>query len=236
MFLDDYCERDGEHVRITAEQGSRFAKEVAGDFNPIHDPTSRRFCVPGDLLFALVLRFYGLSREMTFRFRDMLGGNTVLRFPAEPDGAIAIADTTGKVCLDVERSGPRMATADAVEAFVRHYTAFSGQNFPHILQPLFKEHGVMFNPDRPFVVYDSMGFVLDEFARGAPDAELTETTLDVGKKRADALLHFDIRVDGAHVGRGSKKLIISGLRPYDEAAMQGAMRAYEARREAFHAG
>ncbi len=55
MFLDPYhCEEDG-FVRVGAEQASQFAKGVADDFNPIHDPDSRRFCVPGDLLFALVL-------------------------------------------------------------------------------------------------------------------------------------------------------------------------------------
>lgn len=232
MFLDDYCERSHDSVRITAEQGSRFAKEIAGDFNPIHDPASRRFCVPGDLLCALVLGYYGISQTMTFRFRGMVGGDAVLQFPEQGDGAIAIADRNGKVYLEVERHGPKMVAADAVEPFIRRYAAFSGQSFPHILQPLLKQHGVMFNPARPLIMYDSMGFVLDDFAAGEPTAELAESTLEVTRKRADALLHFDIRVDGQHVGRGSKKLIVSGLRAYDEDIMQRVMGEYAERRAA----
>ena len=54
MFKDFYAQR-GEYVVISAEQASRFAKGVAGDYNPIHNPGARRFCVPGDLLFTLVL-------------------------------------------------------------------------------------------------------------------------------------------------------------------------------------
>ena len=67
MFKDFYAQR-GEYVVISAEQASHFAKGVAGDYNPIHNPDARRFCVPGDLLFALVLAKFGLSRHMTFRF------------------------------------------------------------------------------------------------------------------------------------------------------------------------
>ena len=60
MFKDFYAQR-GEYVVISAEQASRFAKGVAGDYNPIHNPDARRFCVPGDLLFTLVLVKFGLQ-------------------------------------------------------------------------------------------------------------------------------------------------------------------------------
>lgn len=230
MFLDDYYQQDGECIRVSAEQGSRFAKQVAGDFNPIHDAGARRFCVPGDLLCALVLRTYGLRRDMTFRFRELVGADVALRFRERDDGSIAVTDAADKVCLEVERSGPVMAPPDAVASFIRSYAAFSGENFPHVLQPLLEQHGVMFNPDRPLVMYDSMGFVLDDAAGGEPSAELTEARLDVGAKRADALLHFAIRVAGEHVGHGSKRLVIGGLRPYDAERMQQVIDEYEERR------
>jgi len=61
MFLQKYYSGDDEKIHFSRQQASRFAKEVAGDFNPIHDQEAKRFCVPGDLLFALVLSKYGLS-------------------------------------------------------------------------------------------------------------------------------------------------------------------------------
>ena len=60
MFLDDFYALAGGRLCIAAEQASQFAKRMAGDYNPIHDPDARRFCVPGDLLFALVLAQHGL--------------------------------------------------------------------------------------------------------------------------------------------------------------------------------
>ena len=72
-FLTPYIDYDGdERITISAEQGSHFAKDVAGDFNPIHNTDAKRFCVPGDLLFAITLLRYGLRSKMDFRFLEML--------------------------------------------------------------------------------------------------------------------------------------------------------------------
>lgn len=81
MFLDNFYNQNQLELTISAEQGSSFAKSISNDFNPIHDPDSKRFCVPGDLLFALVLQRYGLSQNMTFNFAGMVGGDTGLLFP-----------------------------------------------------------------------------------------------------------------------------------------------------------
>ncbi len=235
MFLDAFYNIAEGRVRIAAADASRFAKEIAGDFNPIHDPDSRRFCVPGDLLCALVLRHYGLAREMTFRFRGMVGDGVTLCLPEEAGEAFTVTDDRDRAYLDVERAGPVTLDAGVIEPFIRSYAAFSGKNFPHILQPLLAEHGVMFNPDRPLVMYDSMGFALDGFADGEVTAELAGAELEVATKRADALLHFDIRAAGERIGSGSKRLVISGLRAYDDERMQRIIAEYEARRAAYGA-
>jgi hypothetical protein len=233
MFLDDFHDIDGNRVRIDPHAASRFAREIAGDFNPIHDPGTRRFCVPGDLLCALVLRHYGLSRRMTFRFRGMVGEDATLIFPPEPGDTFAITDERDRPYLEVERSGPATRDAALIEPFVRSYVAFSGQSFPHILQPLLERHGVMFNPDRPLVIYENMGFTLDAFMDGEPVAEFADATLDVHTRHADARVHFDIRVGEQRVGHGSKQLMVRGLRPYDHDHMQAMMVEYERRRTAF---
>ncbi len=72
-FLSPFYQRTSDgHITVAAEQGSSFAKQVAGDYNPIHDPESRRFCVPGDLLFSLALGEYGLHKNMSFRFKELV--------------------------------------------------------------------------------------------------------------------------------------------------------------------
>jgi len=219
MFLDDFYTLTDGRIRISAHQASQFAKRIAGDYNPIHNPDARRFCVPGDLLFALVLERFGLSQQMSFRFLSMVGDGTPLCFSEQPDGRIRVCDESGKCYLDVERSGETTRDEAVVEAFTRRYVAFSGKNFPHYLKPLMEEKGVMFNPRRPLVIYDSMGFCLERLEVPAPGLEFVDSSLEVAGKRGDVLLEFRILADDEPVGTGSKKLVVSGLCDYDPEAM-----------------
>ena len=233
MWLERFYRSDGSAVFVSPAQASRFAKEVAGDWNPIHDADSRRFCVPGDLLFAIVLARYGLSQRMRFSFKGMVGEGIALHLPTDPGALVEVSDASGKVYLEVERGGPVIADPDSIERFTRRYVAFSGRNFPHYLKPLMAKHGVMFNPDRPLVIYDSMGFELQSAATGVLDMELDDAVMDVPGKRAEAVLHFRIRDGERDIGYGRKKLIISGLRPYDEDRLQAFIDEFSARIDAY---
>ena len=104
MFLSSFFTEDADRVRISAVQGSRFAKDVAGDFNPIHDSDNPRFCVPGDLLFAIALGRFGVARRMAFRFTGMVSAETALTFAETESGAL-VTDAAGKSCLEIESSG-----------------------------------------------------------------------------------------------------------------------------------
>lgn len=227
MFLDEYHAVENDRVRITAEQASRFAKEVAGDFNPIHDAGNRRFCVPGDLLFALVLGHFGLSQRMTFRFHNMVGQGVPLRFQARDDGGIAVVDDTGKLYLEAERDGETTRDESGIENFTRRYVEFSAHNFPHYLKPLLAEKGVMFNPQRPLVIYDRMSFDLQELNPDEPGLDLAGSSLEVNGKRAVARLEFRMTSGGTTAGTGYKQLVVSGLRPYDAKIMEEIEAAYD---------
>ena len=72
MLLKDFYTLEGDLIRFSREQASRFAKEVAGDFNPIHDVDAKRFCVPGDLLFSVMHDRHGLSQHMKAAFVGMI--------------------------------------------------------------------------------------------------------------------------------------------------------------------
>lgn len=228
VFLDPYHSQKDGHILISADQGSQFAKRVAGDFNPIHNPENKRFCVPGDLLFSLVLAKYGLSQKMSVRFSGMIGADRPLVFPEVDKGVIDITDTDGKAYLHVEHSGETSHDPVLIECLARNYVAFSGQNFPFIFVPLLKKHQVMFNPRRPLVIYESMAFELDSIDITQPSLELDKTSLNVNGKRGDALFEFILKAEGRVVGHGTKKLIVSGLQPYDDELMQGVIDEFEA--------
>lgn len=226
MYLDEFFTRAAGRIRISAEQASRFAKQVAGDYNPIHNPDARRFCVPGDLLFALMLSRFGLSQRMSFRFLSMVSADVALDFVENTDGSLQVVDDNGKTFLEVEREGEVTHDTQVIENFTRRYVAFSGRNFPHYLKPLMEAQGVMFNPQRPLVIYDSMGFSMERLDAADPGLELTDSQLEVNGKRGDVTLQFDLTSNGKVIGHGSKKLVVSGLRDYDAEAMDAIVEEF----------
>lgn len=227
MFSEQFfVVRDGR-VLITANQASYFAKEIAGDFNPIHDPDARRFCVPGDLLFAIVLSQFGLSEQMTFQFRNLVGAEVPLQFRESNNGeTIEVIDEAEKVYLDVQRSGAITRDEQVIEEFTRCYVAASGKNFPHTLKPLMESHGVMFNPDRPMVIYESMSVSLNQLDNPAPELELDHADLEVAGKRGNVTLAYNLSSDGKVVGEVSKRLVLGGLREYCPEAMAGIVEEF----------
>lgn len=227
MFLDRFYHQNSTDLCISAEQGSRFAKEISNDFNPIHDADSKRFCVPGDLLFAIALQRYGLSQEMHFMFSGMVSADTALVFPEAPGDQFEIVDNRGKCYLQVERSSEAVFEQAMIEQLVRSYVLFSGQNFPYILVPLMAEQNVMINPARPLAIYQSMSLHLDRLDLAHPAVELAETKMLVEGKRGDVELQFRLMDGNATVGCGVKKIILSGLREYQQAAVDEMVADYK---------
>ncbi|MFP4079098.1 MAG: DUF3581 domain-containing protein [Ectothiorhodospira sp.] len=233
-YLDPFHDRESGGVRVSRHQASRFAKEVAGDFNPIHNEDAKRFCVPGDLLFCLVLAHYGVSRRMAFTFRNMVGDGVHLHFPETDASHLEIVDAAGKVYLEVDREGETSRDPALMEQMTRDYAAFSGQNFPHVLVPLMKSRDVMVNPQRPLVFYNSMVF---EFTRWpvpeAPQLVFSGADLQVEGKRGDVDLVFDLVCGDELVGTGCKKLVLSGLRPFEQEVMDDLVRQYDGWKAAY---
>lgn len=226
-YLKPFFQESDDFITITPEQASTFAKEVARDFNPLHNPDAKRFLVPGDLLFALVLARNGLSQEMKFNYTGMMGNGVLLKFPKQLEDTFAIVDNQDKRYLEVSRSGDNLTELQLIEAFTRAYVAFSGHSFPHILVPLMKKHQVMINPDRPMVIYESMSFKLDRLDIQPPTLELIDSSLEVQGKRGTVHLQFQVLENGKPVGNGYKTLVLSGLRQYDETRVQALVDDYE---------
>ena len=226
MFLQQFYTRDELSLSISAEQGSGFAKTISNDFNPIHDVDSKRFCVPGDLLFALVLERYGLSQQMRFEFSGMVSADTPLVLPESPGDQFEIADAREKTYLKVSRSGDQLQDQQVLESLIKNYVFFSGQNFPHILVPLMAKENVMINPQRPLVIYESMSLQLDTLELDQPSVELAGTSLEVDGKRGNAEFKFNLVDGGKIVGTGVKTLILSGLREYQQEAIDLMVATY----------
>ncbi len=231
-FLRDFHHSDGATYKVSAAQGSRFAKEIASDHNPLHDPDAPRFCVPGDLLFALIVGRYGLASEIDLTFKGMLRADTTLHFPQAPAEEFAICGDGDKEYVGVRLQNPLQASPAAQLALIKAYVACSGQTFPDLLDPLLASHGVMFNPDRPFVVYDSMHIRLEQTPEINLSLVLADSHLDVEGKRGDARFDFVIMQSGRKIGNCTKQMVVSGLRDYDAERMAEMIALYQARRSA----
>lgn len=233
MFLKQFYETHENSIRIPARHASAFAKEIAHDFNPLHDADAKRFCVPGDLLFSLVLEKYGLSENMHFIFSGMVGDGVLLNFPETDADQIDVTDDQGKTYLQVQRSGKISRDHEMLETLIRDYVAFSGQNFPYVLVPLLEKENVMFNIDRPLVIYESMTLNMLKVEIKQPHLVMLDPTMEVNGKRATAYLHFQINSDNEIVGSGFKKLAVSGLREYEAEPMQAFVDGYLARKNGY---
>ncbi len=227
MFLiDQFFNEKSGFISFSRQQASDFAKKVAGDFNPIHDPDAKRFCVPGDLLFAVVLAKYGLSQHMRFKFLGMVGDEAVLKFPEKMANKLSISDEKGKEYLTVEASGDTNNEESLIDLLIRRYVEFSGQTFPHILVPLMREHQVMINPKRPLVIYESMSIDMVSMDVSDITLELTGSRLEVNGKRGDATLEFSLLASGKVIGKGEKTMVLSGLRAFDEVVITQLVEDY----------
>ena len=233
MYLAPFYTEQNSHILITPEQGSRFAKEVADDFNPLHNPESKRFCVPGDLLFALSLAKLGVAQSMRFNFTGMVGKDTLLMFPDQMTQKMLIQDQNSKAYLEIEQQGKISKDMALIEAFSKAYVAFSGHSFPHILVPLMEQHNVMINPEKPMVIYDSMLVEFDDLNANQPTLKLTESSLAINGKRGQVKIAFDTFEGDRRIGHGYKTMLISGLRDYDQDAIDDLVNQYENAKQSY---
>ncbi len=226
MFLESYCNVSDNKISFTRQQASDFAKKVADDFNPLHNADAKRFCVPGDLLFSLVLEKSGLSQEMKFTFSGMVTDGVELIFPEQICGHAAITDDNSKEYLTIDACGENTTDTATISALTKAYVEFSGQTFPHILVALMAENNVMINPARPMVMYESMSIHLDNLDFTEIKLELDQSTLSIDGKRGVADLIFKLNASGKKIGYGKKHMLLSGLRPYEQAVIDGIVNEY----------
>lgn len=231
MLLSSFVNHTADGFSFSRQQASNFAKKVASDFNPIHDENAKRFCVPGDLLFACLLSRYGLTKELSCQFSGMVSSDTLLNYK-ELDGEIQICDQQDKIYLTLQHAGECLTDKTIVEPLIRDYVRFSGQNFPHILQPLMEQHQVMIHPVRPLVIYESMALHFDRLPEKSAGLSLSSSLLEVEGKRGNAILQFSLTENGRQIGIGEKRMILSNLMPYDAEQMQQLVDAYNSRKNA----
>ena len=222
MIIDQFFSEPNGRICFTREQGSDFAKQMAHDFNPLHDADAKRFCIPGDLLFAVVLARYGISQHMEFIFSGMVSAGVELVLP-EPSGELHINDMDGREYLRVKRAGETANAESLIQNLTQSYVEFSGQTFPHILVPLLAEQQVMISPDRPMVIYQSMTIDLDRLDIANPLLKGDYNKLEINGKRGSVELAFHLEDGGEVVGRGKKHMLLSGLREYDEDVVASAI-------------
>lgn len=233
MQLDNYfSQKDGQLV-FSRKQASHFAKLVAGDFNPIHDEDSKRFCVPGDLLFSVLLAKAGISQKMRVSFAGMISDNLPLTIHEDANGYLDVIDSNNKCYLTMQREGENRIDKELAAVVAENYVKFSGMNFPHIMVPLMEKSGMMINPDRPLVMYESMELNFEHLHFTNPTVELTDSQMEVSGKRGSVVLAFAFKENGDVIGEGKKKMVCSGLREYQTAAVSALVDKFNRRKAEF---
>jgi len=235
MFIENYCAISADEISFTRQQGSDFAKQVADDFNPLHNIEAKRFCVPGDLLFSIIIAKSGLHKKMTFDFSGMVSDNVALTFPQKIDNRYDIKDDKDKTYLSVSASGESTHNPALINALTKAYVDFSGHTFPDILVKLMSENSVMINPARPMVMYQSMSIDLHTLDAESVTLKLAKTSLTIDGKRGDAWLEFDLLSNNEVIGHGKKHMLLSGLRSYEQETIDAMVNQYRESKASYQA-
>ncbi len=226
MSLNQFYNVAGQQVTVSREQASLFAKSIAGDFNSLHDIEAKRFCVPGDLLFAVVLTKLGVSQFMRFDFESMVTEQTSMALPEQLLEEFSLRDQNDKSMMTVHSSGSTSDNASFVASLIEKYVQFSGRTFPEILIDLMKREGVMINPTRPLIIYKNMMIEIDQFISGELALEFSGASMQVNGKKGSVKLEFDLSVDGEKIGHGTKDMVVSGLRPFEQVVVDKVVSDY----------
>ncbi|AFT66873.1 MAG: hypothetical protein ACJA2Y_001367 [Cycloclasticus pugetii] len=228
MDIKKFYKIDDQKVSFTRQQASLFAKSVAGDFNPLHDVETKRFCVPGDLLFAVALTELGVSQSMRFSFESMVTEQTVVTLPEKLSEQFILSDQNNKSMMTVQCSGEQSNNDKFISSLIEKYVQFSGRTFPEILIDLMQKKGVMINPARPLIIYKDMVIEIHSFLEGSLDLEFSGASMRVDGKKGSVKLEFNLFVDGQAIGHGTKDMVVSGLRPFEQSAIDSIVDEYNA--------
>jgi hypothetical protein len=99
-----------------------------------------------------------------------------------------------------------------------------------------QDQGVMINIERPMVIYESMEFELQRLDIPDVKLRLADSRMEVDGKRGDVRLTFEFLCGETVVGTGCKRLLLSGMRPYEQEGMDQLVNAYLARRDNYQSG
>jgi hypothetical protein len=171
---------------------------------------------------------------MHFTFSGMVRDNPVI-IPDTMAPRIDIGDEKGKHYLSIERHGEITHNAQLIDCLCSRYVAFSGKAFPHILVPLMAAEGVMINPARPLVIYQSMEINLNRLDLKDLMLDPLESSMNVEGKRGMVRLDFRFTKDGTEVGTGAKFMALRGLRPYESDTMQHVITDYNNYKQSYSA-
>lgn len=233
MDLRRFYNIEEQKVEFTRQQASLFAKSVAGDFNPLHDVETKRFCVPGDLLFAVVLTELGVSQSMRFDFESMVTEKTIVSLPEQLTNEFGLLDQNDKSMMTIHSAGEQTKNTNFISSLIEKYVQFSGRTFPEILLELMKKNGVMINPARPLIIYKDMLIEIDQFPEGSLELEFSGASMKVDGKKGSVKLEFDLFVDGQAIGHGTKDMLVSGLRAFEQSAVDTIVDEYNVTKAAY---
>ena len=233
MFLNEFYSQKDSSFRFTQHQASRFAKTVANDYNKIHDVDNKRFCVPGDLLFAVSLAKFGLSETMKIDFTGMVKNDTDLTFSPLIDNKTTIVNAEQQAFMELELDGKSSNDEHIISKIIKEYVQFSGKNFPDVMVPLMRTENLMFNPARALIMYKCMQINMTRVDVSSIELKFDEAVIDVKGKRATVTFKFDFYEGNEKVGTGQKEMLLSGLIPYEESVMNGVIADYQAAKEKY---
>ena len=96
-----------------------------------------------------------------------------------------------------------------------------------------KENHTMINTERPLVIYDHMRISLDTLDIDSVTLKHTDSIFRIYGKRGDVALNYELSCNGEPIGKGQKKMVLGGLREYDQEKIDELVTSFEETRQAY---
>lgn len=207
---------------------SAYARNVAKDFNPIHSHLAKKYCVPGDLIFALITEMHGAHNYMRVDFLNRVGAECKLFFDTKRI-ALALLDVDKKLYAELATAGDKSVCPKRLKTVSNVVVSCTSGYFPYKLIDNLREENVMLSIRRSMVMLKSIEVELRNIhSASSLVAKYQSSGLELSGKRGEVKVYFQLfDDDGISVGFVTKTVLIIGIEKFNDKASKQYLDDYE---------
>lgn len=207
---------DDSLFKFNAVACDAYARNVVKDFNPIHNHLAKNYCVPGDLIFALMVERGGVHGSMRMDFLNRVGKDSEYIFVSGKAG-MALLDRGNKVQAQLIGSGDASVCVKCISAVSDAVLSCTSSYFPYKMMRSLRAENLMLSGCRSLVILKSIEVnVSDLHFASDLTAVFCSSSLRHSGRRGTIDAHFQlVGGNGQVLGQVIKTALIIGIERFN---------------------